>query len=40
MDFTIMVLDKGQIKEFDTHSKLLESNLSTFYSLAKEAGLM
>ena len=36
----ILVLDKGQISEFDAPNKLLENKLSIFYGLAKEAGIV
>ena len=36
----ILVLDKGQISEFDAPNKLLENKLSIFYGLAKEAGII
>ncbi|KAF9583122.1 hypothetical protein BGW38_010208 [Lunasporangiospora selenospora] len=34
----IMVLDQGQVAEFDTPAKLLADPTSMFYSLAKESG--
>jgi ABC-type multidrug transport system fused ATPase/permease subunit len=34
----ILVLDKGQVAEFDTPQHLLENKNSIFYSMAKEAG--
>ncbi|KAF9356142.1 hypothetical protein BGX34_010083 [Mortierella sp. NVP85] len=34
----IMVLDQGQVAEFDTPAKLLKDHSSIFYSLAKESG--
>ncbi len=36
----ILVLDKGQVAEFDTPQALLENKKSIFYSLSKEAGLI
>ncbi|XP_053202213.1 multidrug resistance-associated protein 1-like [Panonychus citri] len=36
----VMVLDQGQIAEFDEPKVLLENKQSTFYSLAKEANLV
>lgn len=39
MDYTrVLVLDKGQVAEFDTPSKLL-SKRGIFYGMAKDAGL-
>lgn len=35
----ILVLDKGNIAEFESPTKLLEDHQSIFYSMAKEAGL-
>ncbi|KAK0420356.1 hypothetical protein QR680_014630 [Steinernema hermaphroditum] len=35
----ILVLDAGEVKEFDCPKKLLEDTKSLFYSMAKEAGL-
>ncbi|XP_059142742.1 multidrug resistance-associated protein 1-like isoform X2 [Physella acuta] len=40
MDYTrIMVLDAGRIKEFNDPKVLLQDHSSTFYSMAKDAGL-
>jgi len=36
----VVVMDKGEIAEFDTPSALLENTNSIFYSMAKEAGLV
>jgi len=36
----VVVLDKGEIAEFDTPSALLENTNSILYSMAKEAGLV
>lgn len=36
----ILVLDKGQIKEFDTPKNLLQDETSEFYSLCKEGGYL
>lgn len=40
MSFRILVLDKGEIKEFDSPSALLEDKTSIFYGMAKDAGLV
>ena len=41
MDYDkIMVLDKGELKEFDTPDNLLKDDSSIFSSLAKDAGLV
>ena len=34
-----MVLDKGEVREYDTPSRLLENKAGIFYSLTKEAGI-
>ena len=36
----VLVLEKGELKEFDSPSRLLADTSSTFYSLAKESGLV
>src|SRR6201999_519397 len=36
----VLVMDKGEIAEYDTPNALLENTNSIFYSLAKEAGLV
>jgi ATP-binding cassette subfamily C (CFTR/MRP) protein 1 len=36
----ILVLDRGNVAEFDTPKELLGRKSSRFYSLAKEAGLV
>jgi ATP-binding cassette subfamily C (CFTR/MRP) protein 1 len=38
--FRVLVLENGELKEFDTPSRLLANTSSTFYSLAKESGLV
>ncbi|CAG7784812.1 unnamed protein product [Allacma fusca] len=41
MDSTrVMVLDQGQIKEFNSPANLLQDKQSVFYSMAKDAGLV
>jgi ABC-type multidrug transport system fused ATPase/permease subunit len=35
-----MVLDKGEIKEFDTPSSLLHDSKSLFHGMARDAGLI
>ncbi|XP_054264333.1 ATP-binding cassette sub-family C member 3-like [Macrosteles quadrilineatus] len=36
----VLVLDKGMIKEFDSPTNLLRSDSTTFYGMAKDAGLV
>ena len=36
----VLVLDQGEIKEFDTPEALLSNELSIFQSMAKNAGLI
>lgn len=36
----ILVLDKGNVAEFEAPNQLLEDKQSIFYSMAKEAGLV
>ena len=38
--FRILVLDKGEVKEFDSPKKLLDDNQSVFYGMARDAGLV
>ena len=38
--FRILVLDKGQVKEFDSPGVLLKDKKSIFYRMAKDAGLV
>ena len=40
ISFRVMVLDNGQIKEFDTPHSLLSKKSSMFYSMAKDANLV
>lgn len=41
MDSTrVLVLDKGEVREFDTPSNLLKNKESIFYSMAKDANLV
>ena len=36
----VLVMEAGQVKEFDTPAKLLGNNQSAFYKMAKDAGLV
>lgn len=36
----VLVLDKGQMVEFDAPGKLLQDKRGKFYSLAKDAGIV
>jgi ABC-type multidrug transport system fused ATPase/permease subunit len=36
----VLVLDQGQIAEFDTTQNLLENKKSLFHALATEAGII
>lgn len=36
----VLVLDKGNLAEFDSPEKLLENKKSIFYGMAKDAGLV
>lgn len=38
--FRVMVLDNGEIIEFDSATNLLVNSNSQFYSMAKDAGLV
>ena len=38
--YRILVLDKGQVKEFDAPGVLLKDKKSIFYGMAKDAGLV
>jgi ATP-binding cassette subfamily C (CFTR/MRP) protein 1 len=39
-DFRVMVLDNGEIVEFESPEKLLRNTESIFYGMAKEAGIV
>ena len=36
----VLVLKDGEIEEFDSPQKLLENSRGTFYSMAKDAGII
>ena len=38
--YRVMVLDSGRIAEYDSPTSLLSNQKSTFYSMAKDAGLV
>ena len=38
--FRVIVLDEGQIKEFDNPKELLKNTDGVFYSMAKDARLV
>jgi len=38
--YRILVLETGNISEFDTPASLLNDNHSVFYGMAKDAGLV
>lgn len=38
--YRIMVLDQGEVKEFDNPQVLLQRTNSLFYQLAKDAGIV
>lgn len=38
--FRVLVLDKGEIREFESPENLLKDKKSIFYSMAKDAGLV
>ena len=38
--FRIIVLDQGEIREYDSPGKLLENKDSVFYGMAKDANLV
>ncbi len=35
-----MVLDKGEVKEFDSPQALLDDETTTFHKMAKDAGIL
>ena len=40
MFYRVMILDQGEVKEFDSPRNLLENTKSLFYGMAKDAGLV
>lgn len=40
LEYRVMVLDTGTIREFDSPSQLLANKGSLFYALAKDAGVV
>jgi hypothetical protein len=38
--FRVMVLDKGEIREFDSPNELLRNENGIFYGMSKDAGLV
>jgi len=38
-NFRVMVLDNGEIMEFDAPNTLLNDSKSLFYSMARDAGI-
>ena len=40
LPYRVMVLDSGRITEYDSPTSLLSNQNSTFYSMARDAGLV